>query len=74
MSGKTMKILECSIEKDLSNAKAGTILEIKKGLGFVVKCGKEALFVTKVQPESKAQMSAFDFVNGAQIKVGSLLL
>ena len=74
MSGKTMKILECSVEKDLSNAKAGTILEVRKGLGFTVKCGKDALFVTKVQPESKAQMSAFDFVNGAQIKKGSLFL
>ncbi|WP_372519233.1 methionyl-tRNA formyltransferase [Candidatus Ruminimicrobiellum ovillum] len=74
MSGKTMKILECSIAKDLSNKQPGTILEIKKGLGFTVKCGKDSLFVTKVQPESKAQMSAFDFVNGAQIKVGSLLL
>ncbi len=74
MSGKMLKILECSTEKDLSNKQPGTILEIKKGLGFIVKCGKDALFVTKVQPESKAQMSAFDFVNGAQIKVGSLLL
>ncbi|MBO7611822.1 MAG: methionyl-tRNA formyltransferase [Elusimicrobia bacterium] len=74
MSGKMLKILECSVDKDLSNKQPGTILEIKKGLGFTVKCGKDALFVTKVQPESKAQMTAFDFVNGAQIKVGSLLL
>ena len=74
MSGKMLKILECSIVKDLSNSKAGTILEIRKGVGFVVKCGTDALLVTKVQPESKAQMAAFDFVNGAQIKVGSLFL
>ena len=74
MSGKMLKILECSVVKDLSNTKAGTILEIRKSVGFVVKCGKDALLVTKVQPESKAQMPAFDFVNGAQIKVGSLFL
>ena len=74
MSGKTLKILECSIEKDLSNAKTGTILEIRKGIGFVVKCGKDSLLITKVQPESKSQMSAFDFVNGAQISKGSLFL
>lgn len=73
MSGKTLKILECSVINDLSNAKPGTILEIRKGIGFVVKCAKDALLVTKVQPESKARMSAFDFLNGAQIKVGSLL-
>ncbi len=74
MTGKMLKILECSVIKDLSNKKPGTILEIRKGLGFIVKCGKDALFITKVQPESKAQMSAFDFVNGAQIKVGGLFL
>ena len=74
MTGKMLKILECSVVKDLSNKQPGTILEINKGLGFAVKCGGNALFVTKVQPESKVQMSAFDFVNGAQIKVGSLLL
>ena len=74
MSGKMLKILECSVEKNLSNAKPGTILEVKKGSGFTVKCGEDALFVTKVQPESKAQMAAFDFVNGAQINKGSLFL
>ena len=74
MSGKMLKILECSVVKDLSNTKAGTILEIRKNVGFVVKCGKDALLVTKVQPESKAQMAAFDFVNGAQINVKSLFL
>jgi len=74
MSGKMLKILECSVVKDLSNTKIGTILEIRKGVGFVVKCAKDALLITKVQPESKAQMSAFDFLNGAQIKVGSLFL
>jgi methionyl-tRNA formyltransferase len=74
MTGKMLKILECSVIKDLSNKKPGTILEIRKGLGFIVKCGKDALFITKVQPESKAQMPAFDFVNGAQIKVGGLFL
>lgn len=74
MNGKMLKILECSVINDLSNIKSGTILEIRKGLGFVVKCSKDALLITKVQPESKSQMSAFDFVNGAQIKVGSLFL
>ena len=74
MAGKMLKILDCSVVKDLSNAKKGSIIEIRKGVGFVIKCGKDALLVTKVQPESKAQMSAFDFINGVQIKIGSLFL
>ena len=69
-----LRFYEIILNKDLSNKKPGTILEIRKGLGFIVKCGKDALFITKVQPESKAQMSAFDFVNGAQIKIGGLFL
>ena len=74
MAGKMLKILECEVILDLSNAKVGTVIEIIKGVGFVVKCSKDALLVTKVQPESKNQMSAFDFLNGTQIKVGSLFL
>ncbi len=73
MAGKKMKILECCVVKDLSDKAPGTIIEIKKGIGFVVKCKENALLITKVQPESKAQMSAFDFVNGAQLKPESRL-
>ena len=74
MAGKILKILECEVVIDLSNAKVGTVIKIIKGVGFVVKCSKDALLITKVQPESKNQMSAFDFLNGTQIKVGSLFL
>ncbi len=72
LAGKTMRIIECSVKNDNSSVPAGTILEIKKGLGFIVKCGKDALFITKVQPESKSQMAAYDFINGAGIKSGNL--
>lgn len=74
MAGKILKILECEVIIDSSNAKIGTVIKIIKGVGFIVKCSKDALLITKVQPESKNQMSAFDFLNGAQIKVGSLFL
>ncbi len=73
MTGKMLKILECEIVKNSSDAKAGTVVEIIKGIGFVIKCSEDALLITKVQPESKSKMSAFDFLNGAQIKVGSFL-
>ena len=74
MAGKILKILECEVVVDSSNTKVGTVIKIIKGVGFVVKCSKDALLITKVQPESKNQMSAFDFLNGTQIKVGSLFL
>lgn len=71
LAGKTMKVIECSVLEDSSNVPAGSVTEIRKGAGFVVKCGKNALFITKVQPESKSQMPAYDFVNGAGIKKGT---
>ncbi len=71
MAGKTMKIIECSPVEDSSDLQPGSVIEVKRGQGFTVKCGKNALFITKVQPESKAQMSAYDFVNGAGIKAAS---
>ena len=74
MAGKILKILECEVVVDSSNTKVGTVIKIIKGVGFVVKCSKDALLITKVQPESKNQMSAFDFLNGVQIKVGSFFL
>ncbi|MBQ3835208.1 MAG: methionyl-tRNA formyltransferase [Elusimicrobia bacterium] len=72
LAGKTMKIIACSVVSDNSDAAIGSVLEVKKGTGFTVKCGKDALFIARVQPESKAQMSAYDFVNGAGIKKGFL--
>ena len=74
MAGKILKILECEVVVDSSNAKVGTVIKIIKGVGFIVKCSKDALLITRVQPESKNQMSAFDFLNGVQIKVGSFFL
>ena len=74
MAGKILKILECEVVVDSSNTKVGTVIKIIKGVGFIVKCSKDALLIKKVQPESKNQMSAFDFLNGVQIKVGSFFL
>ncbi len=72
LAGKTMKIIDCSVEQSDINVPAGTVVDIKKGAGLVIKCGQNALLVKRVQPESKAQMPAYDFVNGAGIKKGFL--
>jgi len=87
LSGKILKIIDCQIENismeslvsiktdavKVKNIAPGTIISVKKGLGFIVKCGEGCLFVTKVQPESKSQMSACDFLNGSGLSAGSLL-
>lgn len=53
----------------------GTVVDIFKGRGFVVKTGGErgVVLVTKVQPEGKQEMGAYDFANGGGIEVGQTL-
>lgn len=53
----------------------GTIVEIFKGTGFVVRVGGDrgVITVTRVQPPGKPEMGAFDFVNGGGAHVGQVL-
>lgn len=71
MSGKLLKIIDCKIIQDNSSAPVGSIISIEKGNGFIVKCGEDALLITRVQPESKSQMTACDFLNGSGLNIGS---
>ncbi len=71
LAGKSLRIIDCKTAEDNSNAQPGSIIRIDKTQGFIVKCGKDALLVTKVQPESKSKMAACDFLNGAGLTKGS---
>lgn len=73
LSGKTLKIIDCHAVDEQSKMPVGSIVSVKKGLGFTVKCGEGCLLITKVQPESKSQMAACDFLNGSGLSAGSLL-
>ena len=70
---KTLKIIDCHAVDEQSKMPVGSIVSVKKGLGFTVKCGEGCLLITKVQPESKSQMAACDFLNGSGLSAGSLL-
>lgn len=52
----------------------GTVVDILKGRGIVVRSGGEKglVLVTRVQPEGKPQMGAADFVNGGGVEVGDV--
>lgn len=71
MSGKSLKIIDCKVIQNNSSAPVGSIISIEKGSGFIVKCGQDALLITRVQPESKSQMTACDFLNGSGLNIGS---
>jgi len=76
--GKRVKILEAEImpvplgANKRSFPKPGEIVEIKKGEGFVIACGEGGLLVTRVQPEGKSIQGAYDYLQGARLKVGDI--
>jgi len=53
----------------------GTVVDVFKGRGFVVRAGGEKglVLVTRVQPEGRAEMTADDFVNGGGVDIGTRL-
>ena len=40
----------------------------------MVKCGSGALLIERVLPEGKKEMAVADFINGAHLNVGDMLL
>ncbi len=70
---KTIKIMETRIvqeDLDKGDILPGTILKVQKTSGIYVKTKDSVILITKVKPENKALMRAFDWSNGIQLKVG----
>lgn len=78
VSSKQIKILEAKVVPMGSNTergnfpKPGDIVEIRRPEGFVVACGEGALLVKLVQPESKSIQKAYDYLQGARLRVGDI--
>lgn len=71
--GKNIKVLESRIiENSLSTGclKSGQIVSVTRE-GVEVKTLDSSILITKVKPENKAQMSAYDWSNGVKAKAGS---
>lgn len=56
------------------DATPGTVVEIRRGEGFVVSTGAGALLVSEVQPEGRRRMTAEEYARGARLEVGERLL
>ncbi len=71
---KQVKIYSAEIvENTPFSKKAGTIVAVKKEVGFVVQAKPGSVLVKEVQPEGKKRMSAWAFWQGARLQVGDLL-
>lgn len=67
-NNKTIKILKTSVRENNANNPL-TILDISKQ-GILISTNKNSLLIEKVKPEGKGEMLAYDWANGARLKVG----
>jgi methionyl-tRNA formyltransferase len=73
--GKLLKIWQ-GIPLDHPAARTahpGTVVDVRRGEGFVVAAGEGALLVTEVQLEGRNRMSADEYTRGARVQVGEQL-
>ena len=68
--GKTLKIFKTTIVSAANSSEPGTISQIKKN-GILVSCGKDALLLVHVQPESGKPMDAASFAAGHKVQPGT---
>ncbi len=69
--GKALKIISSSVVSTCTKSAGEVVNTTKKGIE--VSTGNGTILIEKVKPESKGVMNAFDFVNGAKVKVGDKL-
>lgn len=75
LNGKRVKIWKAEIDfHHYEQAYPGEVVQIKNNQSFSVACGNQkAIIITEVQPEGKKKMTAKQFLNGGQIKLGTIL-
>ncbi|MEK7315950.1 MAG: hypothetical protein AAB011_07210, partial [Candidatus Eisenbacteria bacterium] len=54
-------------------APPGTVRAIDRARGLGVACGQGTLWLTRVRPAGRKEMSGADYANGARLRAGSLL-
>jgi methionyl-tRNA formyltransferase len=70
--GSTFKVHTVQIVDEGRNGVPGTV-RVASDAGIEVQCGHGVLRMTELQPESRARMSAKDYLKGYQVKIGEIL-
>ena len=60
------------MNKKKTNNRIAEVVNVSKN-GIEVNTGEGIVLITKVKPESKGIMAAYDFANGAKIKAGVVI-
>ncbi len=78
-AGERLKLLQTypaavlGASAEMSMVTVGTISRLSKNEGFAVQTGDGELLIRQVQPAGKKAQSAWDYVNGARLSVGTVL-
>ncbi|MEF3191494.1 MAG: methionyl-tRNA formyltransferase, partial [Campylobacterales bacterium] len=68
-----LKLKEISLDATTGSYRHGEILEIAKER-IRVGCGTGSLWIERVQPSGKSQMTASSYLHGKRLSVGDLLV
>ena len=70
--GKVLKILETKIQNELvdPDCKPGEVVKVSKE-GILVRTQDSNLLISKLKPENKSVMNAYDWSNGVKLKSGN---
>lgn len=67
-----LQILESAVGEG-SSARPGTVLAVDRALGLRIQVGQGSVWLRRVRPGGRKEMSAFDYANGARLKAGQSL-
>ena len=71
--GKNVKIIESKVVSfEKTNKQIAEVVNVSKN-GIEINTSEGVVLITKVKPESKGVMAAYDFANGAKIKAGIVI-
>lgn len=70
---KMLKFFKAQIVDTAEGFEPGTICEVQKDKGFVVKCGDKGLLIQELQLQGKNKMDAPAFLRGVHIELGTSL-
>lgn len=73
--GETIQLLKTDLKphQTSANTLTGSIIAIERGRGFFVQCLQDVLFIERLRPAGKKEMSAWDFINGRKLCAGQVI-
>ena len=73
LQGEILKTWNVQLENYEHQAKPGTVIKVDSKKGILVACGKNAVWLTEIQPKSGKRMSGDAFVRGYKVSEGEIL-